>query len=259
MSKQKSSGVILTPVPNWPPSSILESGRLYRPTVGVDLHQTVVDFFAGFGPWLEAQYPGAKIDVATLQHYNPAGDPKVGIGYEEFDRALNMYIQLAIGGYDSFPALPGAIEGLKAIRAAGIDVEIMTYVPGASFIQRTDKLPLNTGIARDLTCKLLNKLGFKVEPTEIAYMFTNDKPYHMIGNQIPLLVEDNRTTASHVADMGLAALLIPTSYNVCSMPNVLRLEDREDKAAIWQEAAARIVEFYVALAKAGKLISTGGK
>lgn len=259
MSKKNSGATKLASVPNWPPSSILESGRLYRLKVGVDLHQTVVDFFAGFGPWLEKQYPGAKLDGKVLKHYHPGGDPACGIGYEEFERALNLYVQLAVGGYDSFPALPGAIEGLKAIRAAGIEVEIMTFVPGASDLQVTDKLPFNTGIARAATVKMLGELGFPVDAADVTYISPSHKAYHMIGEQIPLIVEDNRTTASHVADMGLAAILMPTSYNECSIPNVLRLEDREDKAAIWREAADRIVEFYLALAQRGLVMPTGGR
>lgn len=253
-----------TLVPNWPPAHLLASGsqRKFRKRVGIDLHQTILDFSGPFGSFMSQLYAGANMSSTTTRTYHPAGDPDSKIGYTEFERALNKFIQLSNGGYGSLPALPGAIAGLKRLRAAGIEIEIMTYVPGASDIQPTDQLPHNTGIARAATKELLKKLGFPVEDKDIVFVAPHKKSWHMIeqGNKIPLLIEDNRSTASDVADKGLAAILVPTSYNHCSgIPGVLRIAEQASPELVWKEVADHIISFFETLESNGQLVKTGGK
>ncbi len=253
-----------TLVPNWPPAHLLASGsqRKFRKVVGIDLHQTILDFSGPFSAFMAQLYAGSNMNSTTTRTYHPAGDPNSKIGYTEFERALSKFVQLSNGGYGSLTALPGAIEGLKRLRAAGIEIQIMTYVPGASDLQATDQLPFNTGIARATTKELLKKLGFPVEDKDIVFIAPHKKAWHMLdqGNKIPLLIEDNRTTASDVADKGLAAILVPTSYNQCSdIPGVLRVAEQAKPELVWKEVADHIISFFETLAANGQLVSTGGK
>lgn len=246
---------------SWPPAEILRCGRKFRKRVGLDLHGTVLDFDGPFSKFLSELYPGASMNP-NRRFYHCAGDPESKIGYIEFERALNKFISLTKGGYGALPAIPGAIEQLKRIRAAGIEIEVMTYVPGASDHQPTDALPHNTGAARLATKNVLKELGFPIEDSDITFLPTHYKCWHMLdqGVKIPLIVEDRLTTAVDVAEKGLAAIVVPTPYNVgANIPGVLRVESQAKPEDTWKVVADNIIAFFDALEANGQLVGTGGK
>lgn len=244
-----------------PPVEMLQCGRKFRKRVGLDLHGTVLNFDGPFGEWLKEMYKGSSMNPER-NFYHAAGDPGCKIGYIEFERALNKYIQLTEGGYDSFPEIAGAIKGLKKIRAAGIEIEVMTYVPGASDLQPTDALPHNTGAARLGTKNLLKRLGFPVEEKDITFISTHGKSWHMLDKEvnIPLIVEDRLATACDVAEKGLGAILYPASYNKCSgIPGVHRVAPQAKAEDTWDVLADNVIAFFNALEANGQLVGTGGK
>ena len=244
-----------------PPVEILQSGRTFRKRVGLDLHGTVLDFDGPFGAYLAQLYPGASMNP-DRNVYHAGGDPKSKIGYIEFERALNKFIAMDNGGYGSCPEIAGAIENLKRIRAAGIEIEIMTYIPGASDMQYTDALPHNTGQARRATMELLKKLGFPIEERDITFISTHGKSWHMIDPQvrIPLIIEDRLATACDVVEKGVAAILVPTAYNKCSgIPGLFRVEPQAKPQDTWKVVADNVISFFGALEANGQLIGTGGK
>lgn len=246
---------------SWPPAEILSCGRTFRKRIGLDLHGTVLDFDGPFGEYLASLYPGASMNP-DRNVYHAGGDPKSNIGYINFERALNKFIAMTKGGYGSLPAIAGAIEQLKRIRAAGIEIEVMTYVPGASDMQYTDALPHNTGAARLATMNLLKELGFPVSERDITFISTHGKSWHMIDPEvkIPLIIEDRLATACDCAEKGVAAILIPTSYNKCSgIPGILRVDPQAKPEDTWKVVADNVISFFDALEKNGQLIGTGGK
>ncbi len=246
---------------SWPPAEILQCGRKFRKRIGLDLHGTVLDFDGPFGEFLAQLYPKASMNP-NRNVYHVAGDPTSNIGYIEFERALNKFIALSKGGYGSLPAIPGAIEQLKRIRAAGIEIEVMTYVPGASDHQYTDALPHNTGAARLATKNLLKQLGFPVEENDIAFLSTHGKSWHMLdqGVKIPLIIEDRLATACDVAEKGLGAILYPTAYNKSSgIPGILRVDPQAKAEDTWKVVADNIIAFFDALEANGQIVGTGGK
>jgi hypothetical protein len=250
-----------TQVPSWPPAHILACGRKFRKRVGLDLHGTVLDFDGPFGEFLAEIYTGASMNP-NREVYHVAGDPTSKIGFIEFERTLNKFIHLTTGGYDSFPAIAGAIEQLKRIRAAGIEIEVMTYVPGASDMQYTDMLPHNTGAARLATKMLLKKLGFPIEESDIVFLPTHAKSWHMLdqGVKIPLIVEDRLATACDVVEKGLGAIVYPASYNQCSdIPGLLRVAPQAKPEDTWKVVADNIISFFDALEANGQIVGTGGK
>ena len=62
-----------------------------------------------------------------------------------------------------------------------------------------------------------------------------------------MCIRDSRTTAVAVADMAHAAILVPTTYNQVTCPNVLRLKSRG-------ELAERVIGFYEELRSRGLLL-----
>lgn len=246
---------------SWPPAEILHCGRKFRKRIGLDLHGTVLDFDGPFGKFLSELYPGASMNP-NRNVYHAAGDPASKIGYIEFERALNKYIHLTKGGYGALSAIPGAIEQLKRLRAAGIEIEVMTYVPGASDHQHTDALPHNTGAARLATKNLLKQLGFPIEESDIVFLSTHGKSWHMLdqGVKIPLIIEDRLATACDVAEKGLGAIVYPAAYNKCSdIPGILRVEPQAKPEDTWKVVADNIIAFFDALEANGQIVGTGGK
>jgi hypothetical protein len=252
---------------NWPPKSVLEPGGRHKweNTVAFDFHEVIVSFMAQFAKVLNSLYPGANLDPSRLEYYHPGFDPKVNIGPQEFERAFNFFVELSKGGYGDLPLIPGMKEALERIKGAGIGIQIVTYVPGFADLLYPDRRPHNTGTAQQATLDLIEKLGLPIDVTpgsgEVKFIKPWEKAYHLAyAAHIPLIVEDNRTTASSVSDLAHAAILRPTSWNKCgNIPNVLRLDERKDlpeekrAEAISAAIADEVIAFYAALRDNGKL------
>lgn len=250
MSTSKKAVPQLSKPRNWPPRSVLEPGASHKwaPTVAFDFHEVVVSFMEQFALVANASYPGANLVPAKAGFYNFGFDPEVAINPVEFQHLFKHFCMLATGGYGDLPMIAGIKEQMEAIRAAGINIVILTWVPGATDVVGDDKNPLHSGIAQRETLKLIEKLGLPIDvDRDVKFISPNQKPAYLGKKHIPLLVEDNRTTAVAVADMAHAAILVPTSYNQVTCPNVLRLKSRD-------ELSARVIAFYEELRSRGLLL-----
>jgi len=235
---------------NWPPTSVLEPGESHKwaPVVAFDFHEVVVSFLKQFAVVANRSYPTAKMAPETAKFYHPGYDPEVGINPIEFQHLFKTFCMLSPGGYGDLPLIEGIKEQMEAIRAAGIGIVILTWVPGATDVMDWDKNPLHSGTAQRETLKLIEKLGLPIDvDRDVKFISPSQKPGYLGKKHIPLLIEDNRTTAVAVADMAHAAILVPTSYNEVTCPNVLRLASRG-------ELGDRVVEFYTELRNRGLLL-----
>ncbi|MBS2002684.1 MAG: hypothetical protein JST44_14335 [Cyanobacteria bacterium SZAS LIN-5] len=249
-TSRKKAGPQLSKPRNWPPKSVLEPGTSHKwvPVVAFDFHEVVVSFMEQFARVANASYPGANLDASKAGFYNFGYDPEVGINPVEFQHLFKHFCMLSSGGYGDLPMIPGIKEQMEAIKAAGIGITILTWVPGATDVVGDDKNPLHSGIAQRETIRLIEKLGLPVDvDRDVKFISPNQKPGYLGKKHIPLLVEDNRTTAVAVADMAHAAILVPTSYNQVTCPNVLRLKSRD-------ELSARVIGFYEELRSRGLLL-----
>lgn len=235
---------------NWPPKSVLEPGDSHKwaPVVAFDFHEVIVSFLSQFAVVANASYPGANMKPATAGFYNFGYDPEVGINPVEFQHLFKTFCMLSSGGYGDLPLIAGIKETMEEIRAAGIGITILTWVPGATDVVGDDKNPLHSGTAQRETLKLIEKLGLPIDvDRDVKFISPSQKPSYLGKKHIPLLVEDNRTTAVAVADMAHAAILVPTTYNQVTCPNVLRLKSRS-------ELGARVIGFYNELRTRGLLL-----
>lgn len=235
---------------NWPPKSILEPGNGHKwvPTVAFDLHEVIVSFMAQFAEYANTVYPDANLKPSAARFYDPGYDPEVNISPIEWNHLFSTFCMLAPGGYGDLPVIPGVIDQLKKIKDAGIHIEIWTWVPGATSVTSEDHMPLHSGVAQRQTLELIERLGIPVDVNrDVKFVAPNQKARRLGQKHIPLLVEDNRSTAVNVADMAHAAILVPTTYNQVSCPNVLRLRSRN-------ELAARVIEVFDALREQGLLL-----
>lgn len=249
-SKAVRSRVRTSSTSNWPPNSILEPGEGHRwvPTVAFDLHEVIVSFMAQFAEYANTVYPDANLNPAKSRFYDPGYDPEVNISPIEWNHLFSTFCMLAPGGYGDLPIIPGIIEQMNKIKAAGIHIEIWTWVPGATTVTNEDHMPLHSGVAQRQTLELIEKLGIPVDvDRDVKFVAPNQKARRLGQKHIPLLVEDNRTTAVNVADMAHAAILVPTPYNQVTCPNVLRLKSRD-------ELADRVIEVFEALRAKGLLL-----
>jgi hypothetical protein len=237
---------------NWPPTSVLTpgEGHMWMPKVAFDLHEVIVSFLQQFASFANQVHPDANMKPKTARFYDPGFDPEVNITPVEWQHLFKTFCMLAPGGYGDLPLIPGVIEQMEKIKAAGIGIEIWTWVPGASSVVSDDNTPLHSGVAQRQTIELIKKLGIPVDvDKDVKFVAPNQKARRLGQKHIPLLVEDNRSTAVSVADMAHAAILVPTSYNQVTCPNVLRLKSRD-------ELGDRVVEFFEEL-RAKDLILEG--
>lgn len=231
---------------NWPPKSVLSPGESHKwaPTVAFDFHEVIVSFLEQFAVVANASYPNANLNPSKGGFYNFGFDPEVAINPIEFQHLFKNFCMLANGGYGQLPLIPGVKEQMEKIKAAGIGITILTWVPGATDVLGDDKNPLHSGTAQRATLELIQKLGLPVNvDRDVKFISPSQKPAYLGKKHIPLLVEDNRTTAVAVADMAHAAILVPTSYNQVTCPNVHRLKSRDDLAdtviAFYEELRSR--------------------
>ncbi|CAN5671399.1 hypothetical protein BH10CYA1_BH10CYA1_42180 [soil metagenome] len=250
MSTSKKAVPQLSKPRNWPPKSVLEPGASHKwaPVVAFDLHEVVVSFMEQFAVVANASYPGANLVPSKAGFYNIGYNPDVAINPMEFQHLFKHFCMLASGGYGDLPLIAGVKEQMEAIRAAGIGITILTWVPGATDVLGDDHNPLHSGIAQRETLKLIESLGLPINvDRDVKFISPSQKPAYMGKKHIPLIVEDNRTTAVAVADMAHAAILVPTTYNQVTCPNVLRLKSRD-------ELSARVIGFYEELRSRGLLL-----
>lgn len=236
----------------WPPANLVAQKETFMPKVVFDLHQTLVDWVGPFCNYAGKLY-GVKLDPAKVRFYALGHQVDMPITPDQFNSAFWAFVALAKGGYDALPALPGAVEAVKKIKAAGIQVKIWTYVPGASDPDRETLMAQGTGMAQDATYELIVRLGFADSMKEARKMVRFIAPYRkcseMVKEFIPLIVEDNPATAVEAgAIFAHAAILMPESYgsNV-EAQGVLKLEDRKD-------LGEAVIGFFRGLQNAGALL-----
>lgn len=235
---------------NWPPRSVLVPGDpdfRWERTVVLDLHNTLVNWLGAFVEFVNVQY-GHNIDQKTVSFYHMQFDPDNALSGREFFDAFVAFARRAKGGYADLKPYPGAVEAIKAIKDAGIGVQVWTWVPGAAETRLDNKAgAYGTGIAQRVTKDIIASLGLNPD-RDVRWISPGSKKFEMAEEHIPLIVEDSAETAVGVGQMAHAAILVPETYNKgIKAPNVLRLNDRS-------ELAPTVIEFYKKLDEAGLLL-----
>ncbi|MBX3136517.1 hypothetical protein KF707_09790 [Candidatus Obscuribacterales bacterium] len=257
-SKKKSTSgrrakVVAVPAataPNWPPRSVLtpsDPDFRWERAVVLDLHNTLVDWLGAFAGFCNLHF-GHNIDARKTAFYHMQMDPDNALSGKEFLEAFITFARRAQGGYADLQPYPGVVEAIKAIKDAGIDVKVWTWVPGAAEMRIDNHAQgYGTGIAQRVTKDLIARLGLNPD-VDVRFVTPGQKKYEMAEEHIPLIVEDSAETAVGVGQMAHAAILVPESYNRgIKAPNVLRLNDRE-------QLAPTVIDFYKKLDAAGLLL-----
>jgi len=226
----------------WPPANLLSQKEAFRKKVVFDLHGPLLDWSTAFCEVAGGMY-GVKLDPAQVRHYNMGMDEGFPLSPKEFNAVFPVFARLARGGYGALAIKPGMVEALNQIRAAGISVEIWTWVPGAAEHNHETLKSFGTGIAQSVTRELLVESGLvKDGMRDIRFIKPDAKVGQLAEDHIPLIVEDNPVTAV-AAGMaaGLACLLTPEPYNVHLAANgILRLNSHS-------EIAPAIIDFFAKL------------
>jgi hypothetical protein len=175
-------------------------------------------------------------------------DANMPITPQQFDEAFMAFARLGKGGYGDLAAQPGIVEDMKAIKDAGIDIEIWTWTPGAAEIQPDRLVAYGTGIAQRVTLDLIERLKLPVKRNQVRFIKPGSKPWEMAEEHIPLIVEDSVETAVGVAmTVGHAAILVQEPYNEgIEARNILRVPRKD--------LAPAVITFYRALDEAGVLL-----
>lgn len=219
--------------PNWPPASLTSpSDKHFKwaRCVMFDLHGVVFDWEAAFSRFVGTHY-GFTFDKSTRAYYDIGRDPSTPISPKQFGEAFQAFARRGIDGYGELQPYAGIIEQMELIAAAGIQIVICTYTPGANDVRPDGSATFQTGIARVVTQELIQRhLGHIVPQQNIMYSHTGGKKHIMLDARIPLIVEDMASTAVDVAQSALGAVLIPHPYNAVTFPNVLRLENSNQLA-----------------------------
>jgi hypothetical protein len=231
------------------PPNLLAQKKTFLRKVAFDFHGPITDFNNPIAAYLSGLY-GVKIEPSMLNHYKWGYNASMPITQPEFEQGLMNFGRLARGGFSDLPAMEGIVEALKEIQAAGIALEIWTYVPGATDYDAETLVARGTGIAQLGTRTLIEKLGIVANvDKQVRFIRPDQKIAKMALEHIPLIVEDHPVTAVQAgAEFGSAAILVPEPYNRgIAAPGVLRLENRA-------ELAPAIIDFYKKLDEAGCLI-----
>lgn len=233
----------------WPPANLLAMKQDLRQTVIFDLHGPILDWNGAFAAYCNDLY---KINVNPQEalFYSPGYDQSTPISPRQFADAFGEFARKTREGYGSLKPHDGIKETLDAIRAAGIKVEIWTWVPGVTDYDPVTLVSNGSGIAQDVTRQLLEKHKLvRDAQTEVRFIKPGHKVTEMLQEHIPLIVEDHPVTAIEAgAAYGHAAILVPEPYNChISANGVLRLQDRADLAPV-------IISFYEELKKANCLM-----
>lgn len=234
----------------WPPANLLAQKKEFDRKVVFDLHGPILDWTTRFCEFASKLY-NREISVSKMRYYCSAYDAEMPITSVEFDRAFREFAHLARGGYDALTEQPGAIKAIHAIQAAGVKVEIWTFVPGSTDYDTDTLISYGTGVSQDGTYKLLEKLGLgtaREVRKMVRFIHPEQKAKQMGREHLPLIIEDHPGTAI-VQSMcyGGATILVPETYNQhLTAPGILRLDNRED-------LAPAVIGFFEALDEAGCL------
>lgn len=233
----------------WPPKSILqpEEGHHWSRTVVFDLHNTLVNWTSAFIQFANTIY-GYDMDPSKQRFYSFQMDPDNPLSNAEFVDLFVAFARRHDGGYGDLEPYEGAIEAIKAIKAAGIEVKVWTWTPGAAESRLNHSAgSYNHGVAQGETRKLIAKLGLDPD-RDLRFISPGSKKYEMVSEHIPLIVEDSPETAVGVGQMAHAAILVPEEYTKgVKAPNVLRLDHRS-------QLAPTVIRFFEELDAAGKLL-----
>lgn len=234
----------------WPPKSVLKpcEDHLWSRTVVFDLHNTLVNWTGAFVDFANTQM-GYSMTTDRQKFYHLQMDPDNPLTHEEFVALFDAFSRRHKGGYGDLPVYDGVVEGLKAIRKAGINIEIWTWTPGAIEGQMAHPDRMNSsGAAQAVTRQLVaDKLG--IDPDrELRFISPGKKKFEMVAEHMPLIVEDSPETAVGVGQMAHAAILVPEPYNKSiKATNVLRLDHRS-------QLAPTVIKFFEELDAAGVLL-----
>jgi hypothetical protein len=236
----------------WPPANLLGQREEFVKKVVFDLHGPILDWSKAFCQVAESLH-GVKLDPAKVRYYNMGHDAGFPLSPQQFNQVFPMFARLARGGYGALELRPGIVETLNQIRAAGIGIEIWTWVPGAAEHNHETLKSFGTGIAQSVTRELLVEAGLVTDPLrEIRFIKPDAKVSEMLEDHIPLIVEDNPVTAVAASmSAGQACILTPEPYNEHLAANgVLRLNNHLELAPV-------IISFFAELEKAECLLGSG--
>lgn len=248
LSKRLASDAASVPM-GWPTANVLRQKKMFLNKVIFDFDGPIVDFNTHFLDYLSRLYQ-VKLDKSMLTHYNMGYNAAMPISPHQFQVGLDNYGRLAKGGFSDRKPMPGILDALKQIQAAGIRVEVWTYSPGATDHNPDTLVSNGTGTAQNATLELIRQLGFLENPDQQVRLIKPEmKAVEMAKEHIPLIVEDHPGTALAAGSVfGHAAILVPEPYNVgISAPGVLRLSDRAD-------LAPAVISFFQKLREAGCLL-----
>jgi hypothetical protein len=221
-------------------------GHKWQATLACDFHNVIADWDGPIAEFINKIHPDAKIDASKHQFYDIGHDPSTNISPREFQDLLAEFCA-STPGYGGFPIKPGMREQLWKIHEFGIRIEIMTWVPGVSSILSDSMMALRTGVAQRQTLELIESFDLPIDiRKDVKFVAPHEKPRRMCEKHYPLLAEDNRATAALASNMGLATLLVATSSNQITCPNVLRIDPAE--------VADRTIAFFEPLRAAGLLL-----
>jgi len=235
---------------DWPPESVLNPGPNHKWSreVVFDFHEVCVKWLKRFCNFYN-QLHGTNVKPEDIDFYNMQFNPKSGALPEQFDKSFVAFARLSTGGYGDLEPHDGIKEAMDQIRAAGIKIRIWSWTPAAADVKPDGAGAYHTGISQAVTKQLIVRLGLPVDvDRDVDFMQPGRKKWEMAEQHIPLIVEDNKTTASDVADAAHAVVLVPERYNEgFECRNVLRLSDRS-------LLAATVIDFYKKLDEAGVLL-----
>jgi hypothetical protein len=235
----------------WPPASVLspKPDHKWEKKVIFDFHEVCALWLPRFCDFVNRSY-GYNIKPEELSFYHMQFDPSCPLTPAEFNEAFVAFARLAKGGYGDLEPVPGIVEAMNQIKAAGIGIEIWTWTPGATEQKFEGGSAYQTGIPQRVTMDLIAKMGLPIDrERDVRFMPPGRKKWEMAEEHIPLIVEDNPETALGCTQgTAHAAILIPYPYNEgFAARNVLRLSNRS-------ELAPTVIDFFKKLEDAGVLL-----
>jgi hypothetical protein len=239
----------LAAVKNWPPAAILDAAEPWAREFACDIDEVVLSYLARVSVFAKQMYPHSNLEPNRMRFYDPGYDPQCTLSPYEWEYVRSHFLAQDKGAFGDRPLMTTEIvDQLWAIANHGIRIRLLTYVPDAGDVSKTDQVPNHTSIARRLTLELIKNYGLPIDPVrDVTFVYPGQKKDWIAERYIPLIAEDNIETAAGVATYAHACILMPTSYNEgFRCPNVLRLKSRS-------EFAVRVIEFYDELEKRGKL------
>lgn len=202
-----------------------EPGYFHKALV-CDLHGVIVDFLTPFLAFVSRKLQ-RKLESRHVRLYRHWQDPLAGLSPVEFQEQFEQFLPLAVGGYGDLKPYPGVIEGLRAVHRRGIRIMIWTWTPGVTDSVSLSGSHLGVGTAQEVTRRLIERLKLPVNcEHDLLFMRPEKKPVEMARRHIPLIWDDNPTTAVEAASgFGLGCFMPAHSYNRSIWcPGVRRLD-----------------------------------